>query len=212
MTGRAYGYSRCSTSAQDWALQLEALIKVGVDDRDIFRETASGARRDRVELQRMLDALRPGDQATVYRLDRLARTQLHLLEIVQAIEAKGARLVSVMDNIDTRTATGRMVVGILAVLAEFERNVILERSAAGRAIAHGRGVKFGRPAKLTDSMIRQVMLAHEDRATTAPEACRVLGISRSSYYAALRVGRGQAPALISGSISMQPGLLRPEVS
>ena len=193
MAGRKFGYSRVSTSDQDWSLQLEALIRAGVDDRDIFRETASGAKRDRTELRRMLDQLRPGDQATVYRLDRLARSQLHLLQIVEEIEARGAKLFSVMDNIDTSTATGRMVVGVLAVLAEFERNLLLERSAAGRAIARQRNVRFGRPPKLTASMIRQVMLAHDDPATTVPETCRVLGISKSSYYAALRAGRRETP-------------------
>jgi DNA invertase Pin-like site-specific DNA recombinase len=149
MSGRKFGYSRVSTSDQDWSLQLEALIRAGVDDRDIYREKASGAKRDRTELRRMLDQLRPDDQATVYRLDRLARSQLHLLQIVEEIEAKGAELVSVMDNIGTSTATGRMVVGVLAVLAEFERNLLLERSAAGRRIARERGdVRFGRPRSL----------------------------------------------------------------
>src|SRR3954467_12466786 len=100
---RRFGYSRVSTSDQDWSLQLEALTKAGVDDRDIFREKASGTKRDRTELRRMLDQLRPGDQATVYRLDRLARSQLHLLQIMEEIESKGAKLVSVMDNIDTGT-------------------------------------------------------------------------------------------------------------
>ena len=85
---RRFGYSRVSTSDQDWSLQLEALTKAGVDDRDIFRERASGANRDRIELRRMLDLLRPGDQATVYRLDRLARSQLHLLQIIEEIEGK----------------------------------------------------------------------------------------------------------------------------
>src|SRR4051794_35701839 len=87
---RRFGYSRVSTSDQDWSLQPKA----GVDDRDIFREKASGAKRDRTELRRMLDLLRPGDQATVYRLDRLARSQLHLLQIIEEIEGKGAKLVS----------------------------------------------------------------------------------------------------------------------
>src|SRR5215212_6236409 len=76
---RRFGYSRVSTSDQDWSLQLEALTKAGVDDRDIFREKASGAKRDRTELRRMLDLLRPGDQATVYRLDRLAGPELDLI-------------------------------------------------------------------------------------------------------------------------------------
>src|SRR3954467_8829031 len=152
---RRFGYSRVSTSDQDWSLQLEALTKAGVDDRDIFREKASGAKRDRTELRRMLDQLRPGDQATVYRLDRLARSQLHLLQILEEIEGKGAKLVSLMDNIDTGTATGKMVVGVLAVLAEFERNLLMERCAAGVKIARQRNVQFGRPPKLTASLIRQ---------------------------------------------------------
>jgi DNA invertase Pin-like site-specific DNA recombinase len=194
VAARVFGYSRVSTSEQDWSLQLEALIKAGVDDRDLYREKASGAKRDRSELRRVLDLLRNGDRLVVYRLDRLARSQLHLLQIIEEIETKGAKLVSVMDNIDTSTATGRMVVGVLAVLSEFERNLLLERSAAGRAIARQRNVQFGRPPKLTDALIRQVILAHDDPATTVPETCRVLGISKSSYYAALRAGRCDALA------------------
>ena len=189
---RRYGYSRVSTSDQDWSLQLHALTKAGVDDRDIFREKASGAKRDRTELRRMVNHLRAGDQVTVYRLDRLARSQLHLLQIMDEIEGKGAKLVSVMDNIDTGTATGKMVVGVLAVLAEFERNLLLERSAAGVKIARQRNVRFGRPPKLTEGLIRQVLLAHDDASTNVPETCRVLGISKSSYYAALRQGQRQA--------------------
>lgn len=194
MAGRNYGYSRCSTSTQDWSLQLEALTKAGVDDRDIYREKASGAKRDRTELRQVLDLLRPGDRLYVYRLDRLARSQLHLLQIIEEIEAKEAKLVSVMDNLDTTTATGKLMVGVLAVLSEFERNLLLERSAAGRAIARQRQVRFGRPPKITPSLIRQIMLAHDDPNTTVPETCRVLGISKSSYYAALRAGQREAMA------------------
>ena len=195
MASRSYGYSRISTSAQDWSLQLEALARVGVDDRDVFRETASGDKRDRDQLRRVLDLLRAGDRLIVYRLDRLARSQLHLLQIIEEIEGHGATLVSIMDNIDTTTATGRMLIGMLAVLAEFERNLILERSAAGRAVAREKKVKFGRPAKLTPTLVRQVTLAHEDAGSTVPETCKLLKISRSSYYAALREGRRQPSAV-----------------
>jgi DNA invertase Pin-like site-specific DNA recombinase len=98
-----------------------------------------------------------------------------------------------MDNIDTTTATGRMLIGMLAVLAEFERNLILERSAAGRAVAKKNAVRFGRPPKLTAALARQVALAHEDASSTVAETCRMLGISRSSYYAALRAERQTLP-------------------
>lgn len=199
MPTRSYGYSRKSTSVQDWSLQLDALERAGVDDRDVFRETASGAKRDRQQLRQVLDLLRRGDRLVVYRLDRLARSQIHLLQIMEEIEAKGAKLVSLQDNIDTTTATGRMLIGMLAVLAEFERNLILERSAAGRAVAREKSVKFGRPAKLTPALVRQVTLAHEDSGSTVSETCKLLKISRSSYYAALREGRLQPPAIPEGA-------------
>src|SRR3954465_2928203 len=131
-------------------------------------------------------------RGSIDRLARLARSQLHLLQIIEEIEGKGAKLVSLRDNIDTGTATGKMVVGVLAVLAEFERNLLLERCAAGVKIARQRNIRFGRPPKLTPSLIRHVVLAHDDASTPAPETCRVLGISKSSYYAALREGRRQA--------------------
>jgi DNA invertase Pin-like site-specific DNA recombinase len=167
-----------------------------VDDRDIYRETASGVKRDRMELRRVLDLLRPDDRIYVYALDRLARSQLHLLQIVEEIEAKSAKLVSLRENIDTGSAVGRFFVGVLGSLAAMERELILERTKAGVALARERGVKFGRTPKFTPSLIRQIMLAHEDPQTTVPETCRVLGISRSSYYSALRAGRQQARDLV----------------
>ena len=187
--GRLFGYSRVSTSDQDWALQVDALTHAGVDDRDIFREKQSGAKADRQELRRVLDLLRPGDKLVVWRLDRLARSQLHLLQIAKEIEDKGAELVSLMDRIDTTTATGKMLFGILAVLAEFERNLIIERSKAGQAIARSNGKKFGRPNKLTASLIRQISLAHDDPQSTVRDTCRHLRISRSSYYSAIRLAK-----------------------
>jgi len=184
---RLFAYSRISTSSQDWSLQVDALLKAGVDERDIYKEQMSGTKSDRAELRRVMDLLRPGDKLTVWRLDRLARSQLHLLEIAKEVEEKGAELVSLMDNIDTSTATGKMIFGILATLAEFERNLIVERSKAGQAIARKNGVKFGRPNKLSPSLIRQIKMAHEDPETTMMDTCKNLGISKSSYYNALKL-------------------------
>lgn len=188
-SARRFGYSRCSTTSQDWAVQVHALTEAGVEDQNIFREKASGSKRDRTELRNVLELLQEGDSLYCYRLDRLARSQLHLLQIVEEVEAKGAKLVSLNDNIDTSSATGKMVVGVLAVLAEFERNLLMERSRAGVALARQRQVKFGRPAKKTEGMVRQILLAHDDPQTTVPETCRVRGISKSTYYAALRERR-----------------------
>ena len=192
--GRRYGYSRVSTSDQDWTIQLDALAKAGVDDRDVYREQASGIRRDRTELRRVLDLLRQDDQIAVFALDRLARSPLHLLQIVEEIEAKGAKLVSLREQIDTGSAMGRFFITVVGSVAALERDLILARTKAGAALARERGVRFGRPPKLTPALIRQVLLAHDDPATTVPETCRVLGISRSSYYAALRSGREELRA------------------
>lgn len=194
MVGRRYGYSRVSTSDQDWTVQLDALVKAGVDDRDVYREKASGVQRDRTELRCVLDLLRRDDRLYVFALDRLARSPLHLLQIVEEIEAKGAKLVSLREQIDTASAMGRFFLTVLGSVAALERDLILARTKAGATLARERGVKFGRPPKLTPALIRQVLLAHEDPATTVPETCRVLGISRSSYYAALRSGRAERQA------------------
>jgi DNA invertase Pin-like site-specific DNA recombinase len=163
-----------------------------VDDRDVFKETASGVKRNRPELRRVLDLLRQDDRIVVYALDRLARSQLHLLQIVEEIEAKGAKLISLRESIDTSSAVGRFFVGVLGSLGATERELIIERTKAGVRLARERQVRFGRPPKLTPSLIRQVMLAHNDLNTTVPETCRVLGISKSSYYTALRAGECEA--------------------
>jgi DNA invertase Pin-like site-specific DNA recombinase len=191
MAARLWGYSRVSVSTQDWTIQLEALTKAGVDDRDVFREKASGVKRDRTELRRMLDVLKGGDSCVVFALDRLARSPLHLLQVVDEIEAKGAKLISLRESIDTGSPLGRFFITIVGSVACLERDLILSRTKAGADLARQRGVRFGRPPKLTRAMIRQVMLANEESNTTVPETCRVLGISKSSYYAALRVAQIQ---------------------
>ena len=141
------GYARVSTVDQMLSLQLEALKKSGC--RRIFREKASGAHRDRPELDGMLDQLREGDVVTVWRLDRLARSTRDLLEIVAAIDDAGARFQSLSEPwADTTTHAGRMILTIFAGIAEFERDLIRERTGAGRREAQRRGVRFGRPRKM----------------------------------------------------------------
>jgi DNA invertase Pin-like site-specific DNA recombinase len=141
------GYARVSTGDQKLSLQLEALKKAGC--QRIFREKASGSYRDRPELGRMLDQLREGDVVAVWRLDRLARSTRDLLEIVAAIDAAGARFQSLSEPwADTTTHAGRMIMTIFAGIAEFERDLIRERTGAGRREAQRRGVRFGRPRKM----------------------------------------------------------------
>jgi DNA invertase Pin-like site-specific DNA recombinase len=184
---RSFGYCRVSSADQDCALQRDALIRHGVDDRDIYRETASGARRDRTELRKVLDQLRPSDSLVIWRLDRLARSQLHLLQVLEEIETKGAKLISLMDNISGDSATTKLLLGILGVLGEFERNLLIERTKAGIATRRNRPeVRFGRPRKLTPALVKQVALAHDSPDVTIADVCRSLQISKSTYYNALR--------------------------
>jgi DNA invertase Pin-like site-specific DNA recombinase len=187
--GRLLGYSRCSTSQQDWAVQVHALTAYGVEEANIFREKESGSKRDRVELRRVLDELKDGDTLVVYRFDRLARSQLHLLQVIEEIGEKGGKLVSINDHIDTSTPTGKMLTGIVGALAELEKSIILERTSHGRMLARQRGVRWGRPPKTTPALVRQVVLAHKSEDATISETCRALNISRSTYYTALRKAR-----------------------
>src|SRR5450432_2098278 len=141
------GYARVSTEDQKLTIQLEALKKAGCTR--IFREKVSGTYRDRPELNRMLDQLRRGDVVTVWKLDRLARSTRNLLEIVETIGNSGARFQSISEPwADTTTHAGKMIMTIFAGIAEFERDLIRERTGAGREAAKQRGVRFGRPRKL----------------------------------------------------------------
>src|SRR5262249_37811650 len=131
------GYARVSTKDQDTALQEEALRKAGIEL--LFIEKASGAKEDRPELARMLDLAREGDTITVWRLDRLARSIRHLIEIAADLQKRGIHLRSLCDNIDTSTASGELHFHMLAALAQFERRLIQERVTAGLATARAQG-------------------------------------------------------------------------
>jgi DNA invertase Pin-like site-specific DNA recombinase len=141
------GYARVSTEDQKLTLQLDALKKAGCTR--VFREKVSGTYRDRPELNRLLDQLREGDVVTVWKLDRLARSTRNLLEIVELIGNAGARFQSISEPwADTTTHAGKMIMTIFAGIAEFERDLIRERTGAGRDDAKKRGVRFGRPGKM----------------------------------------------------------------
>lgn len=183
---RLFGYSRVSTNDQDLRMQIDALIQHGVDERDIYCEKQSGAKRDRKELNRVLDQLRDGDSLVVYRLDRLARSTRDMLEISDLINAKGANLVSVNDMIDTRTPGGKCVFTIMSAISQMERELLVQRTKDGLAAAKERGAEFGRPKKMTPELIRQVQLANDDNVPMR-DTCAMLSISKSTYYNALKV-------------------------
>jgi DNA invertase Pin-like site-specific DNA recombinase len=141
------GYARVSTLDQHLDLQLQALKRAGCTK--IFREQVSSRDRHRPELQRLLDQLRAGDTIVVWKLDRIARSTRELLEIMDAIREAGARFQSLSEPwADTTTHAGKMIMTVFAGIAEFERDLIRERTTAGREAAKQRGVRFGRPRKL----------------------------------------------------------------
>lgn len=149
------GYARVSTQDQSLDIQLKALRKAGC--QKIYREKVSGATKNRPEFQRMLDQLRSGDTIVVWKLDRLARSTRDLLNTVEVLGETGAQFQSLSEPwANTATHAGKMIMTVFAGIAEFERDLIRERTAAGCKAAHERGVLFGRPRKLSSEQIRVV--------------------------------------------------------
>jgi DNA invertase Pin-like site-specific DNA recombinase len=146
MVGQRIGYTRVSTVAQTLDQQNDALAKAGVSKT--FSDTMSGARDDRPGLAELMAYVREGDTVVVWKLDRLGRDTLHILETVKTLTDRGVTLVSVTDGIDSSTSAGRMMIGVLGSLAEYERELTKERTALKRASSRANGTKFGRPKKV----------------------------------------------------------------
>lgn len=179
---RVYGYARVSTADQTLDLQIDALHKHGVNK--IYQEKASGAKDDREELNKVLDRLDDGDTLVVYKLDRLARSTVKLIQVLDEIQQKGANLVSINDNIDTTTAAGKALFGMLAVFAEFERNIIIERTQAGLKAARARGRKGGRPVS-DQKKIEQALKLYDAEKHTVKEIEELTGVKRATLYRAI---------------------------
>lgn len=177
-------YIRVSSLGQSLDVQHEAVTKAGAEK--VFAEKRSGVDQDRPELRRCLEFLREGDELVVTKADRIARSAGHLMTIVEGLEAKGVKL-TILDQpeLSTSTKTGSLVVGILACVAKFERQIILERQADGIRMAKAKGIKFGRKALITDKIKAQ---CHElrDQGRTIAEIGREVGLKRSSVYNALK--------------------------
>src|SRR6266704_1041561 len=139
------GYARVSTNEQNLDLQRDALRKAGVTAKHIFTDKITGTKEERPGLTEALSHLREGDTLVVWRLDRLGRSLKHLIETVTALKQQGIAFKSITENIDTATATGQLVFHIFGALAEFERNLIRERTIAGLESARARGRLGGRP-------------------------------------------------------------------
>ncbi|TQE98109.1 MAG: recombinase family protein [Spiribacter salinus] len=178
------GYARVSTHDQDPQLQLDALSEAGCDQ--VFQERITGTQRERPELNACLRSLREGDTLVVWKLDRLARSLKDLVTIVSELEERGVGFRSITEAIDTTSSAGRLVFHIFGALAEFERNLIRERTVAGLKAARARGRKGGRKPALSRGDVRRAAAMLADPTMTKTEVARYLGVSRVTLNVSLR--------------------------
>lgn len=177
------GYARVSTSEQSPQLQHDALEAAGC--WRTFTDVSSGSLASRPQLDLLLDHLRPGDTLVVWRLDRLGRSVRNLIDLVQALEERGVHFKSLQDHMDTSSPGGKLVFHIFASLAEFERDLIRERTQAGLEAARARGRVGGRPAALSADDVATAKRLHASKTVTVQEIGRLLGVSRATVYRAL---------------------------
>lgn len=177
------GYARVSTTEQNLDLQLRALQEAGCEK--IFSDKASGVNMERPEWERCSRALTQGDTLVIWRLDRLSRSMLHLITTVQSLGERGIGFKVITAPIDTTTIQGRLVFGIFAALAEFERGLIRERVQAGIKAAQERGVRFGVERKVTPELLdkaRHLLENDEEVDGSVRRAAQKLGVSKSALY------------------------------
>jgi DNA invertase Pin-like site-specific DNA recombinase len=177
------GYARVSTYEQTLNLQQDALKKA--ECSKIFTDTASGAKTERIGLDEALNYVRKGDTLVVWRLDRLGRSLPHLITTLTGLEERGIGFKSLTENIDTTTSGGKLIFHIFGALAEFERNLIRERTTAGLTAARARGKKGGRPQALTGKQLSIARDLYEKRHPIG-EILHTLKISRATLYRALK--------------------------
>jgi len=178
--GQRVGYARVSTRQQDLALQLDALEQAGCER--VFRDVGSGTIRKRPQLDAALEYLRPGDTLVVWRLDRLGRSLRHLVDVIAELEQEHVAFLSLREAIDTTTAAGRLQLHLFAALAEFERELIRERSQAGREVAKAAGRLGGRPVKLTADKKAAALAMRAEGKMTMSQIARALGVGRTTLY------------------------------
>ena len=182
------GYARVSKNEQNLDLQRDALKKAGCSEQHIFTDKITGTKAERNGLEQALTHLRAGDTFVVWRLDRLGRSLKHLIETVTQLQTQNIAFQSITEHIDTATATGQLVFHIFGALAEFERNLIRERTMAGLEAARARGRKGGRP--LLPAAAPKIAMAkklYADKTNTISDICQTLHISRATLYRYLKV-------------------------
>jgi len=174
------GYARVSTQDQNLDLQNDALKEAGC--KKIFSDTAGGAKADRKGLTEAISYLREDDVLVVWKLDRLGRSLKQLIEIVNGLSERNIGLLSLKESINTATSGGKLIFHIFGALAEFERDVIKERTHAGLAAARARGRKGGRPKSLDKKKIKMAVELYESKEHKIQDICQMLNTSRATFY------------------------------
>jgi DNA invertase Pin-like site-specific DNA recombinase len=174
------GYARVSTQDQNLDLQNDALNAAGCEK--IYTDKMSGAKTNRPGLEKILGFIRKGDTLVVWKLDRLGRSLKHLIQVMQLLDERGVYFKSVQENLDTSTPGGKLIFHVFGALAEFERDIIRERTLAGLASARARGRVGGRPRKLSKKQVEMAKTLMTDPSRSIGEICETLGISKATLY------------------------------
>jgi DNA invertase Pin-like site-specific DNA recombinase len=174
------GYARVSTADQNLDLQNDALESAGCDK--IYTDKMSGAKTNRPGLEEILGFIRKGDTLVVWKLDRLGRSLKHLIQVMQLLDERGVYFKSVQESLDTSTPGGKLIFHVFGALAEFERDIIRERTLAGLAAARARGRVGGRPRKLSKKQVEMAKNLMKDISIPIAEICKTLSVSKSTLY------------------------------
>jgi DNA invertase Pin-like site-specific DNA recombinase len=178
------GYSRISTNDQSLNSQIDKLKQYGC--KEIYTDVISGSKANRPQLDKMLEFIREGDTVVVYRLDRLGRGLKDLINLINTFQEKKVNFKSLTENIDTTTPGGMLIFHIFGAVAEFERNLIRERTNAGLESARARGKKGGRKTKITEEKIKMAKLLHNDKSMDIDAIAKQLGVCRTTFYEMLK--------------------------
>ena len=199
------GYARVSTSDQHLDMQVDALKKLGCDE--VFTDIASGAKAQRPGLEKAVAYLREGDTLVVWKLDRLGRSLQHLIQTIKELNEKKIGFKCLQESIDTTTSGGKLIFHIFSALAEFERDIIIERTEAGLKAARARGRMGGRPALLNKRQISKLRQHYKDGNITVTEICKIFHISRPTFYNWRVQKRSAIPIFSNDLLSTSNGVL-----
>lgn len=188
-----FGYARVSTQDQSLELQIDALRKHGVSERYLFNEKLTGTKRDRPQLDAMLEQVREGDTVVVYKLDRISRSTKHLIELAELFKERGVTFVSICDNIDTSTPMGQFFFTVMAGLSQLERDLISERTTAGLQAARARGRVGGRPKKNSEK-VDLALKMYDSKDYTVPQITEATGVSKTTLYRAINERKRSLPS------------------